>query len=85
VAAFILPKGTFTHSFRWEPGRASFKTVRGSSKQPGGPVVTEHVFSSGIPSAGQETFQILLYVVASENSLLQKENEVVLEKFEYLP
>jgi hypothetical protein len=80
-----LPKGTFTHSFRWESGRASFKTVRGSSTQPGGPVVSEHVFTSGIPSAGQETFQILLYVVASENSPLQKENEVVLEKFEYLP
>jgi hypothetical protein len=85
VAAFILPKGTFTHSLRWESGRASFKTVRGSSTQPGGPVISEHVFTSGIPSPGRETFQILLYVVASENSPLQKENEVVLEKFEYLP
>jgi hypothetical protein len=85
VAPFVLPKGTFTHSMRWESGRASFQTVRGSSAQPGAPVVSEHVFTSSVPSPGQEKFQMLFYVVASEKSPLQKENEVVVEKFEYLP
>jgi hypothetical protein len=85
VAPFTLPRGTFTHSMRWESGRASFKTVRGSAMQPGAPVVSEHVFASGVPSPGQEKFQMLFYVVASEKSPLQKENEVVVEKFEYLP
>ena len=85
VAPFVLPKGTFTHSMRWESGRASFQTVRGSSAQPGAPVVSEHVFTSSVPSPGREKFQMLLYVVASEKSPLQKENEVVVEKFEYLP
>jgi hypothetical protein len=85
VAPFTVPKGTFTHSMRWESGRASFKTVRGSAMQPGAPVVSEHVFTSGVPSPGQEKFQMLFYVVASEKSPLQKENEVVVEKFEYLP
>ncbi len=85
VAPFVLPKGTFTHSMRWESGRASFQTVRGSSAQPGAPVVSEHVFTSGVPSPGQEKFQMLFYVVASEKNPLQKENEVVVEKFEYLP
>jgi len=85
VAPFVLPKGTFTHSMRWESGSASFKTVRGTSMQAGAPVMSEHVFTSGVPSAGQERLQFLFYVVASEKSPLQKEDEVVVEKFEYLP
>lgn len=85
VAPFVLPKGTFTHSLRWESGNASFKTVRGSSMQAGAPVISEHVFTSGVPSAGQERIQFLFYVIASEKSPMQNENEVVVEKFEYLP
>ncbi|HXC48825.1 MAG TPA: hypothetical protein VNU20_11075 [Candidatus Sulfotelmatobacter sp.] len=85
VAPFVVPKGTLAHSMHWESGRASFKTVRGSSTQPGAPVISEHVFTSGVPTPGQEKFQMLFYVVASEKNPLQKENEVVVEKFEYLP
>jgi hypothetical protein len=85
VAPFVAPAGTLTHSFRWESGRASFKTVGGSAMRPGAPVVAEHVFTSGVPSPGTETFQFLFYVVASDKNPLQNENEVVVEKFEYLP
>jgi hypothetical protein len=85
VAPFAAPSGTLTHSMHWESGRASFKTVRGSSMRPGVPVVSEHVFTSGIPSPGQETLQFLFYVIASDKNPVQKENEVVIEKFEYLP
>lgn len=85
VAPFVAPAGTITYSMRWESGRASFKAVRGSSTQAGSPVVAEHVFTSGVPSAGQETFQLLFYVVGSNKNPLQKDSEVVVEKFEYLP
>jgi len=85
VAPFTLPPGTFTHSVRWESGRASFQSVRGSEIRAGAPVVSEHVFTSGVPSPGQEKVQMMFYVVASEKSPLQGENEVVVEKFEYLP
>ena len=85
VAPFTAPSGTLTHSFHWESGRASFKTVRGSSMQAGAPVVYEHVFDSGVPSPGRENIQFLFYVVASDKNPLQRENEVVVEKFEYLP
>lgn len=85
LAPFTVPSGTLTHSLRWESGRASFKTVRGSSGLEGAPVVSEHVFTSGVPSPGQETLQLLFYVIASEKNPLQKENEVVVERFEYLP
>jgi hypothetical protein len=85
LAPFTQPAGTLTHSFRWLNGSASFKTVRGSNLRAGGPVVSEHVFTSGVPTAGEEKFQILFYVVGSDKNPLQHENEVVVEKFQYLP
>jgi hypothetical protein len=84
VFPFRVPSGTLAHSMHWQSGRATFKTVRGSSIS-GGSAVSEHTFTSGVPSPGRETFQLLFYVVASEKNPLQKENEVVVEKFEYLP
>jgi hypothetical protein len=85
LAPFVAPSGTLTHVLHWESGRASFKTVRGSSDRPGAPVAAEHVFTSQVPTPGKETFQLLFYVVDSEKSPMQKETEVVIEKFEYLP
>ena len=85
LAPFTVPAGTLTHVMHWESGRASFKTLRGSSVSPGAPVVSEHVFTSQVPTPGQEKFQLLFYVVESQKYPLQKENEVVIEKFEYLP
>jgi hypothetical protein len=84
-ASFVAPAGTLTHVLHWDAGRASFKTVRGSSIVPGAPVVSEHTFTSHVPTPGKETFQLLFYVVDSEKSPMQKENEVVIEKFQYLP
>jgi hypothetical protein len=85
VAQFKAPSGVLTHSLHWESGLASFKTVKGSSIHPGAPVVFEHIFNSGVPSPGQERLQLMLYFIASEKSPLQNENEVVIERFEYLP
>ena len=85
VAPFTIPEGTLTHSMHWEPGRASFETVRGAKMVPGAPVVSRHVFTSGVPSPGQEKLQFLFYVVASDQYPLKNDTEVVIEKFEYLP
>jgi hypothetical protein len=85
LAPFVAPSGTLTHVLHWESARASFKSVRGSSDRPGAAVVAEHVFTTQVPTPGKETFQLLFYVVDSEKSPLQKETEVVIEKFEYLP
>jgi hypothetical protein len=85
LTKFAAPAGTLTDVLRWEPGKATFKTVRGSSDSPGAPVIAEHVFTSRVPTPGKETFQFLFYVVASEHSPLEHENEVVIDKFAYLP
>jgi hypothetical protein len=85
LTPFAAPAGTLTHSAVWQSGRAAFKTVRGSSIHGGAPVVFEHEFTSGVPTPGTERFLLMFYVVGSEKSPLQHENEVVIEKFQYLP
>jgi hypothetical protein len=88
AARFATPGEALTHSLRWEPGRASFKTIRNS--EPGKTVrgaetVAEHVFTSGVPSPGIESVRMSLYIFGAAKIPLQKEAEVVIEKFEYLP
>jgi hypothetical protein len=85
LAPFTVPAGTLTYIMHWESGRVRFKAVRGSSIRSGAPVVYEHVFTSGIPTPGQEKVELLFYVIASQKFPLQNQNEVVLEKFQYLP
>ncbi|HTZ48425.1 MAG TPA: hypothetical protein VMH20_12580 [Verrucomicrobiae bacterium] len=82
---FNAPAGPLTSSMHWESGRASFETVRGESTHGSAPVVAQHVFTSGVPTPGKETFQFLFYVVASEKAPETKDAEVVIEKFEYMP
>jgi len=82
-APFMAPAATATYAMHWESGRASFKAVRGNSLK-SGPAIFEHEFTSGVPSTGQELFQFLLYIVESKVPVT-RENEVVIEKFEFLP
>ena len=85
ASRFVLPGGVMTHSFHWEPGRVSFKTVRGADPRGDARPVAEHVFTSGVPSPGIETLRMNLYVFAGAKNSLQNGTEVVVEKFEYLP
>lgn len=85
VARFTVPSGVLTHSFRWEPGRASFRTVRGADRIADTRVVAVHVFTSGVPSPGIESVRMNLYIFQKAKNPLQHGAEVVIEKFEYLP
>lgn len=81
---FMTPPGTSTYRLLWEAGRASFKTIRGSSDRESD-VVAQHVFTSGIPSPGNERIHLNLYVFNNKKNPLQRPFEVIVEKFEYLP
>jgi hypothetical protein len=81
--AFAAPAGTLTYVLRWEPGHATFKTLRGRSA--GAQLVSEHEFTSGIPVPGRAMPRLIFYVIASDKNPMQKPSEVVVEKFEYLP
>jgi hypothetical protein len=83
--AFRVPPGLYTHSFRWEPGKVTFSTVAGSGNAGGGRVINQHVFTSGVPSPGSESVRIALYVFHQGHIPLKNENQVIIDKFEYLP
>ena len=82
VYRFTVPRGSFSHSIRWEQGHLSFET-----QQTGGPsrVIAEHAFTSGVPTPGGERIHIDTY--AYRDALVPQKNgvEVILEKFVYLP
>jgi hypothetical protein len=82
--AFRVPPGAYTHSFRWEPGQVTFSTVAGSGDTGGG-VINQHVFTSGVPSPEEKSVRIGLYVFHQGKIPLENENEVTIDKFEYLP
>jgi hypothetical protein len=82
--AFRVPPGAYTHSFRWEPGQVIFSTIAGSGNTGGG-VIHQHVFTSGVPSPEGESVRIGMYVFHQGKIPLKHENEVILDKFEYLP
>jgi hypothetical protein len=82
---FTLPAGVLTYSIHWEPGRLTFRTVRGSEAGSTARPVAEHVFTSGVPIPGIESMRMNLYIFRGAKEPLRNENEVVIEKFEYFP
>lgn len=85
VDRFLAPPGTLTHSFRWEPGKVSFRTLQDSNSKKPGRLIAEHVFTSGVPSAGDQSIHLAFYVFGSSTDPVRDETEVVVDKFEYLP
>jgi hypothetical protein len=83
VVRFNAPAGPLTHSLRWQAGQAAFKTVRGTSAN--GPGIAEHSFTTGVPVPGEETIHLTFFIFGNAKDPLQKDVEVVIEKFEYLP
>ena len=83
--AFKASPGLYAHSFRWEPGKVTFSTVAGSGNTIGGRVINQHVFTSGVPSPEGESVRIALYVFHQGHIPLKNENEVIIDRFEYLP
>jgi len=84
VARFSAPPGTLTHSFRWEPGRVSFRTTRGNNAM-AADVVAHHEFTSGVPTPGTERVRMNLYYFRYAPTPPRKNVEVVIERFQYLP
>jgi hypothetical protein len=80
-----VPAGVFTHSFHWEPGQVTFSTMTGSGNSATDKVIDQHVFTSGVPSPAGQTVRLSLYVFVRGRVPLKNENEVVIDKFEYLP
>jgi hypothetical protein len=82
---FELPSGPVTFMLRWSPGRAEFRAYRGVVSRWDAQAVGEHVFTSGVPSPGNELIHMDLYVFGDTGNPLRHGSEVTIEKFEYLP
>jgi hypothetical protein len=85
MVAFRAPPGLYTHSFRWEPGKVTFSTLAGSGNTGEGRVINQHVFTSGVPSPGGQSVRLALFVFHQGHTPLKNENEVIIDRFEYLP
>jgi len=81
VFRFEIPAGPVTHSFRWEPGRVSFKALRRN----GSAIVAERLFTARVPTAGAETPYLTLLYDRSAARPPSKPVEIVVEKFVFLP
>jgi hypothetical protein len=79
VHRFNVPTGVLTFSIHWEQDRATFLTRRGSTR------VAEHVFTAGVPSPGIESIRVALYIYRAATLKLQRQMEVVIERFTYFP
>jgi hypothetical protein len=82
---FPAPSGRATFMLRWEEDRARFKAFRGAVARWDAPAAGGHVFTSGVPAAGNETVHLNLYVFGGTREPKLSNAEVVVEKFEYLP
>lgn len=85
TSRFSVPSGVLTHSFRWEPGRVLFRTSRGTARESKTGTVAEHEFTSGVPTHGTESVRMAIYVFRAAKEPIQNDNEVIIEKFEFLP
>jgi hypothetical protein len=81
---FEVPAGPMTYVLRWEPGRAAFRAIAGTSPASRSSVM-EHIFTAGIPVPATETIHLDLYDFHHQQSGLQHPVEIVVQKFEYLP
>lgn len=85
VFRFRSPAGRVTHAFRWEPARATFSSYAGAGPQGNERPVATHTFSAGVPAPGDERVRVNLYYFRYAPRPPQRDVEVVIERFEYLP
>ena len=82
---FNVPSGVLTHAFRWEPGQVTFSTYAGAHLTGQGRPLNQHIFTSHVPSPGDDVVHMNLYVFGWGKVPLERQNEIVVEKFKYYP
>lgn len=85
VSRFAAPGGKLKHTIVWEPGRITMITSLAAA---GAPPISEHAFTSEVPTPGFELVRMALYVYRNprrKSPGLQHLAEVVVDRFQYLP
>lgn len=81
VRRFAAPAGRLVHTLRWTPGQAAFRTERAED----GHLVAEHTFTTGVPVPGDERVRMHVYPFGFAGRAPSRADEVIVEKFQYLP
>ncbi len=87
ISRFIAPAGKLRHILEWRPGKITMTTSRVS----GGlrdAIVSQHVFTSEVPTSGSESVRMSLFLYSDPNgqSLGSTHRaEVVVDQFAFLP
>src|SRR5262245_13195460 len=85
VFRFKAPPGRLTHSLEWALGRATFTTFHSPAVGTARSLVARHEFTRGVPVPGDERVHLnLLYYRAAPHPP-DRDVEVVVEKFVFLP
>ena len=77
VSRFMTVAGPVTYSARWEPGKLSFVAIQRNGKE-NPHIISEHTFTSGLPTPGNETIHINLYIFDSSPIPPKNETEAVI-------
>jgi hypothetical protein len=82
---FSVPGGRVSHTMRWEPGVAAFKSMRGNFLEQPGATFASHTFNTGVPASGDERVCVAFYYYRKAPLPPQTDTEMVIERFQYLP
>jgi hypothetical protein len=84
-ARFTVPAGPATYTLRWEPGRVAFVAAPGRRFSLHVAAESEHEFTVGVPTPGQERIGINLSYVRKSPVPPHQHAEVIIERVQYLP
>ncbi|MGC1421125.1 MAG: glycoside hydrolase family 16 protein [Terracidiphilus sp.] len=82
---FTTPAGPVTYQVQWRRGAISFETFAGTSIDPKAKPISQHQFTSGLPTPASETMHMDLYDFHHAENPSQVPAEVVIEKFAFSP
>lgn len=80
VHRFEAPAGPLVHTIAWQRGRVRFQTARRD-----GAVVASYEFASGVPQPGRATVRMALHAFGSPDATRPIDDEVVIERFSFVP
>lgn len=83
VYRFEVPPGPVTASFRWSTDSVLFSTEREGRTHPS--TLSSWTFTTDIPTAGDEHTHVSLCVFPYSPAPQQKDMEVVIDQFQFLP
>ena len=82
---YVVPAGLSTYSFLWAPGKITFRTVQGADSQAKKSVITEHTFTSEVPTPRTESIHINLCTFDYTPVPQQQPAEIIVQRFQFLP